>query len=184
MRRGVRQVAENDGEPAQRLPVPGPGRPGPARWSWRSRSCGRARISPAWLWSAAPRGAGADLGGGDLLPAGRVHARGGRVAATLGVTQLSKSQVWRWPRPGRPVAEFRNRPLDGGPYTFVWIDALTHEGPRGRMRIVNVARPGRRRGRRRRGRGGAGGATSPAEEAAGWLASSPWALVARGLSVA
>jgi transposase-like protein len=25
------------------------------------------------------------------------------------------------------VADFRNRPLDQGPYTFVWIDALTQK---------------------------------------------------------
>ena len=30
------------------------------------------------------------------------------------------------------VEDFRSRPLDGGPYTFVSMDALTHEGPRGR----------------------------------------------------
>src|SRR5206468_10995347 len=33
---------------------------------------------------------------------------------------------------------FRNRPLDGGPYTYVWLDALTQKVREG-GRIVNVA---------------------------------------------
>jgi putative transposase len=36
------------------------------------------------------------------------------------------------------VAEFRNRPLDAGPYTYVWMDALTQKVREG-GRIVNVA---------------------------------------------
>ena len=36
------------------------------------------------------------------------------------------------------VAAFRNRPLDAGPYTYVWIDALTQRVRDG-GRIVNVA---------------------------------------------
>jgi putative transposase len=35
------------------------------------------------------------------------------------------------------VEEFRNRPLDRGPYTFVWIDALTQKVREG-GRTVNV----------------------------------------------
>jgi transposase-like protein len=35
------------------------------------------------------------------------------------------------------VAEFRNRPLDQGPYTFVWVDALTQKVREG-GRVVNV----------------------------------------------
>lgn len=35
------------------------------------------------------------------------------------------------------VAAFRNRPLDGGPYAFVWVDALTQKVREG-GRIVNV----------------------------------------------
>ena len=35
------------------------------------------------------------------------------------------------------VAEFRNRPLDAGPYTFVWVDALTQKVREG-GRMVNV----------------------------------------------
>jgi hypothetical protein len=35
------------------------------------------------------------------------------------------------------VAAFRNRPLDVGPYAFVWVDALTHRVREG-GRIINV----------------------------------------------
>jgi transposase-like protein len=61
-----------------------------------------------------------------------------KLAETLGVTQLSKSQVSEMAKvlDGR-VAEFRNRPLDGRPYTFVWVDALTQKVREG-GRVVNV----------------------------------------------
>lgn len=36
------------------------------------------------------------------------------------------------------VADFRSRPLDAGPYTYVWADALTMKVREG-GRIVNVA---------------------------------------------
>jgi putative transposase len=36
------------------------------------------------------------------------------------------------------VEAFRTRPLDGGPYTYVWLDALTQK-VREAGRIVNVA---------------------------------------------
>lgn len=35
------------------------------------------------------------------------------------------------------MAAFRNQPLDQGPYTFVWVDALTQKVREGR-RIINV----------------------------------------------
>jgi putative transposase len=54
-----------------------------------------------------------------------------KLAEQLGVTRLSKSQVSVLARElDEMVADFRNRPLDAGPYTFVWIDALTHAGGR------------------------------------------------------
>ena len=40
--------------------------------------------------------------------------------------------------PRRKVAEFRNRPLDAGPYTYVWLDALFHKVREG-GRVVSVA---------------------------------------------
>ncbi|MFB9477717.1 IS256 family transposase [Nonomuraea salmonea] len=61
-----------------------------------------------------------------------------RLAEQLGVTRLSKSQVSVMARElDQMVSEFRNRPLDAGPYTFVWIDALTQKVREG-GRTVNV----------------------------------------------
>jgi hypothetical protein len=51
-----------------------------------------------------------------------------RLAEQLGVTRLSKSQVSVMARElDEMVADFRNRPLEAGPYTFCWIDALTQK---------------------------------------------------------
>ena len=51
-----------------------------------------------------------------------------RLAAELGVTQLSKSQVSAMAKHlDEQVAAFRNRPLDAGPYPVLWIDALTRK---------------------------------------------------------
>ena len=47
---------------------------------------------------------------------------------TLGIEGLSKSQVSRMAADlDEEVAAFRNRPLDGGPYTYVSLDALTQK---------------------------------------------------------
>ena len=62
-----------------------------------------------------------------------------KLAQSLGVTQLSKSQVSEMAKTlDERVAEFRNRPLDGSPYTFVWIDALMQRVREG-GRVVNIA---------------------------------------------
>jgi transposase-like protein len=58
---------------------------------------------------------------------------------TLGIESLSKSQVSRMAGElDEMVTEFRNRPLDAGPYTYVWMDALTQKVREG-GRIINVA---------------------------------------------
>lgn len=58
---------------------------------------------------------------------------------TLGIVDISKSQVSELARSlDATVAAFRNRPLDGGPYTYLWLDALTQKCREG-GRIVNVA---------------------------------------------
>jgi putative transposase len=45
---------------------------------------------------------------------------------TLGIESLSKSQVSRMAKDlDVEVAAFRSRPLHGGPYTYVSLDALT-----------------------------------------------------------
>jgi putative transposase len=61
-----------------------------------------------------------------------------KLAASLGVTGLSKSQVSAMAGELDELAVgFRNRRLDGGPYTFVWIDALTQKVREG-GRTINV----------------------------------------------
>lgn len=61
-----------------------------------------------------------------------------KLAETLGVTQLSKSQVSEMAEYlDERVGEFRGRPLDQGPYMFVWVDALTQKVREG-GRVVNV----------------------------------------------
>ena len=58
---------------------------------------------------------------------------------TLGIASLSKSQVSELAKDlDEMVTDFRGRPLDAGPYTYVWADALTMKVREG-GRIVNVA---------------------------------------------
>lgn len=100
---------------------------------------------------------------------------------TLGIEGLSKSQVSRMAGElDEMVTEFRNRPLDQGPYTYVWMDALTQKVREG-GRIINVAvviavgvnRDGHREI--------LGLDVITTEDGAGWLAFLR-GLVARGLS--
>jgi len=61
-----------------------------------------------------------------------------KLAACLGVVGLSKSQVPAMAAELDELVEgFRSRPLDAGPYTFCWIDALTQKVREG-GRTVNV----------------------------------------------
>ncbi|GEL17647.1 transposase for insertion sequence element IS1081 [Pseudonocardia asaccharolytica DSM 44247 = NBRC 16224] len=61
-----------------------------------------------------------------------------RLAESLGITRLSKSQVSTMAAElDATVAEFRARPLDQGPYTFVAADALALKVREG-GRVVNV----------------------------------------------
>jgi transposase-like protein len=104
-----------------------------------------------------------------------------RLAEALGVTRLSKSQVSEMARTlDERVAEFRGRPLDAGPYTFVWMDALTQKVREG-GRVVNVhclvAVGVNAEGRREV----LGIEVTSAEDGAGWLAFLR-GLTARGLS--
>jgi transposase-like protein len=58
---------------------------------------------------------------------------------TLGIQSLSKSQVSELAKTlDGEVAAFRSRPLDAGPYPYVWVDALAVKC-REAGRIVNVA---------------------------------------------
>jgi putative transposase len=61
-----------------------------------------------------------------------------KLVEQLGVAQLSKSQVSEMAQHlDAQVEAFRSRPLDAGPYTFVWMDALTVKVREG-GRTVNV----------------------------------------------
>lgn len=52
--------------------------------------------------------------------------RAGKLADSLGIKSLSKSQVSELAKSlDGAVEQFRSRPLDGGPYQFVQADALT-----------------------------------------------------------
>jgi transposase-like protein len=104
-----------------------------------------------------------------------------KLAATLGVTQLSKSQVSEMAKVlDARVAEFRDRPLEAGPYTFVWVDALTQKVREG-GRVVNVhclvAVGVNNEGRREV----LGLDVASSEDGAGWLAFLR-SLTARGLT--
>ena len=104
-----------------------------------------------------------------------------RLAEQLGVKGLSRSQVSEMSgHLDAQVAAFRARPLDAGPYTFVWVDALTVK-VREDGRVVNVhaliATAVNADGHREI----LGLDVTSGEDGAGWLAFLR-GLVARGLS--
>jgi len=119
---------------------------------------------------------------GSYFPAFLEHRRRAeRALASVGVTSLSKSQVSLMAAELDEVAEeFRSRPLDAGPYTFCWIDALTQKVREG-GRTVNVhaliATGVNAAGHREI----LGIDVASSEDGAGWLAFLR-GLVARGLS--
>ena len=104
-----------------------------------------------------------------------------KLVETLGITRLSKSQVSVMARElDEQVADFRSRPLDQGPYTFLAADALTmkvREGGRVVLVHVLVATGVNGDGYREV----LGVEVTSAEDGAGWLAFFR-DLVARGLS--
>jgi putative transposase len=74
-----------------------------------------------------------------VLCAGVSTRRVEGLVQTLGITSLSKSQVSELAKTlDGEVAAFRSRPLDAGPYAYVWLDALAVKC-REAGRIVNVA---------------------------------------------
>ncbi len=104
-----------------------------------------------------------------------------KLAEAMGITSLSKSQVSAMAAElDGMVEQFRSRPLDGGPYTFVWIDALTQkvrEGGRTVSVHALVATGVNADGHREI----LGLDVTSSEDGAGWLAFLR-GLVARGLS--
>ena len=100
---------------------------------------------------------------------------------TLGLEGMSKSQVSELAKELDPVVEsFRNRPLDDGPYTFVWLDAMAQrcrEGGRVVSVVTAIATGVNRDGHREI----LGLDVFTSEDEAGWT-SFLRGLVARGLS--
>jgi transposase-like protein len=100
---------------------------------------------------------------------------------TLGIASLSKSQVSELAKElDEMVTDFRNRPLDAGPYTYVWADALTMKVREG-GRIVNIACLVATGVNAEGNREILGVDLATSEDGAGWLAFFR-SLVARGLS--
>ena len=61
------------------------------------------------------------------------------LVAHLGIERISKSRVSEMAKElDSQVEAFRTRPLEGGPYTYVWMDVLTQKVREG-GRIVNIA---------------------------------------------
>jgi transposase-like protein len=100
---------------------------------------------------------------------------------TLGLEGISKSQVSEMAKSLDPIVEaFRSRPLDAGPYRYVWIDALVLKSREG-GRIVNVALVCATAVNREGQREILGFDVVTHEDGAGWTAFLR-SLVARGLS--
>jgi putative transposase len=75
----------------------------------------------------------------DCYLAGVSTRRVDKLVKQLGLDGISKSQVSELAKSLDEVVEgWRNRPLDGSPYTYVWVDAVTQKVREG-GRIVNVA---------------------------------------------
>jgi hypothetical protein len=104
-----------------------------------------------------------------------------KLAETLGITSLSKSQVSELAKSlDASVEQFRSRPLDAGPYRFVQADAMTvrvREGGRTVLVHALIATGVNADGHREI----LGLEVTSSEDGAGWLAFFR-GLVARGLS--
>jgi putative transposase len=104
-----------------------------------------------------------------------------KLVGQLGIASLSKSQVSEMAKSlDAQVEAFRSRPLDTGPYTFLWLDALTQKVREGGRTVivhalvaVGVTAEGQREV--------LGLDVVSGEDGAGWLAFLR-SLVARGLS--
>ncbi|GAA1279874.1 IS256 family transposase [Planotetraspora silvatica] len=104
-----------------------------------------------------------------------------KLVEQLGITGISKSQVSQMAKTlDVQVEAFRTRALDGGPYSFVWLDALTQKVREG-GRIVNVHALVATAVNANGNREILGLDITSREDGAGWLAFLR-GLVARGLS--
>jgi putative transposase len=103
------------------------------------------------------------------------------IVKTLGIDGISKSQVSNLAASLDPTVEaFRTRPLDAGPYTYVWVDGLTMKVREG-GRIVNVVVVVATAVNANGNREVLGLDVVTSEDGAGWLAFLR-SLVARGLT--
>jgi putative transposase len=103
------------------------------------------------------------------------------IVKTLGIDGISKSQVSNLAQSLDEMVEaFRTRPLDAGPYTYVWVDGLTMKVREG-GRIVNVVVVVATGVNVNGNREVLGLDVVTSEDGAGWLAFLR-SLVARGLS--
>ncbi len=103
------------------------------------------------------------------------------IVKAMGIDGISKSQVSQMAKSlDVQVEAFRSRPLDAGPYTYVWLDALTQKVREG-GRIVNVAVVVATGVNANGNREVLGMDVITTEDGAGWLAFLR-SLVARGLS--
>jgi transposase-like protein len=121
----------------------------------------------------------------DAYLAGVSTRRVDKLVKQLGIEGISKSQVSKLAASlDDIVADFRSRPLDQGPYTYLWLDALVHKVREG-GRTVSVAavvaigvnadgqpRGARNRRHHRRGRRRLGGVSEKPQGRAAWPACS------------
>ena len=139
MQRRLRRAIPRARELTQRLPHPTLGHEG-----WHDRD-GGAQTAPRGLQ---PRGAvesaptdrtgarGGDLSG---LRRGGLHSTRDDLVKAMGIEGMSQSEVSRLASElDTVVTQFKERPLDRGPYRYQWIDALTQRVREG-DRVVKVA---------------------------------------------
>jgi transposase-like protein len=95
---------------------------------------------PDWLLEPRRRGERALVGViAECYLLGVSTRRVDRLVKVMGLQGMKKSQVSELASELDSIVNtFRNRPLDSGPYAYVWVDALVHKCREG-GRIVNVA---------------------------------------------
>jgi putative transposase len=136
---GARTVrAPRIGQLPQRIPGPGVGYPRRHHGGSHPQAA-LGVLLPRLAAGAAPAGrAGVDHGGGDLLSAWGEHAPDGEVGRDVGYhPPVTVPGLQHGQELDEQVADFRSRPLDAGPYTFVAADALVLKVREG-GRVVNV----------------------------------------------
>ena len=137
---GYGEVTPGADQQPQRLPVPAARHAGGDDRSGDPEAAG-GQLLPGLAARAPPPAAERALVAvvAECYVRGVSHPAGGDLVQTLGIEWLSKTQVSPDGQElDAEVAAFRNRPLDGGPYTYVWLDAMTQK-VREDGRIVNVA---------------------------------------------